>query len=148
MQKSAIIVLIGLIAVASMPARSDEAETLEAINNAAIALDQAITRQDKDAARDLMTPDHLAVTPYYGGPQNISDQLESLSALKYRQTIVGEKALVVLLGPETVTRRFAAQLKGTFKGRKLPTLVYISEIWVKAGGRWREEFSQATTLRP
>jgi hypothetical protein len=147
MRKIAAIVSLILVAAGVAPARADEAETRESINKAATALDQAFARQDK-AAKQLMTPDHLAVTPYYRGPQNISDQSDSLRELKYEQTILGEGVPVMLLGPDAAMRIFAAELKGGFKGQKLPALVYVSEIWVKDDGAWREKFYQATTLRP
>ena len=148
MRKIAAIVSLILVASSVAPARADEAETRETISKAATALDQAFARQDKEAAKQLMTPDHLAVTPYYRGPQNISDQLDSFPELKYAQTILGEGVPVIILGPDAAMRIFAAELKGGFKGQKLPALVYVSEIWVKDDGAWREKFYQATTLRP
>jgi hypothetical protein len=147
-RKIAVIISLILVQTGLPAARADEAETREAINKAAAALDQAFARQDKEAAEQWLMPSHLAVTPYYRGPQNVADQLNSLPELKYEQTILGEGVPVVMLCPGVAVRTFAAELKGSFKGQKLPAQVYVSEIWVKLDGAWREKFYQATTLRP
>lgn len=137
-----------LVVAGIAPAQAYDADTIGVINEAATALDLAFARQDKEAVRQLMTPDHIAVTPYYRGPQNIIDQLKSLPELKYQQTILGEGVPIMLLGPAVALRTFSADLRGDFKGQKLPALVYVSEIWVKYDEGWREKFYQATTLRP
>ena len=145
--KIAAILCVILAATDLSPARADEAATREEISKAAAALDQAFAQHNREAAKELMTPEHLAITPYYKGPQNITDQLNSLSKLDYEQTILGESVPVVLLGPEVALRMFAAELKGNFEGQKLPAMVYVSEVWVKRD-RWRQKLYQATTLRP
>jgi hypothetical protein len=93
-----------------------------------------------------MTPDHVAVTPYYDGPQSIDDQIASLPDLKYEQTNLGEVA-VALLGPDLAQRSFSAALDGTFKGKPIPRQVFVSELWVKGEGGWQEKFYQVTAMR-
>jgi ketosteroid isomerase-like protein len=146
MRTAAIVLsLMMLVAAASTGARAGDAE-IEAINAAAAALDQAFEKQDIEAVKKLMTSDHVAVTPYYRGPQSVDDQIASLPDLDYGQAIVGE-VKVELLTSDTALRTFAAKLKGSFKGRPLPRRVFVSEIWVKRDGAWAEKFYQVTSLR-
>jgi hypothetical protein len=142
------VVLLVLVQWSFSSAQANEAQDRAAIATAAEALDRAFERQDKDAAAKLLTMEHLAVTPYYKGPQNVADQLRTLSELKYQQTILGEGVPIIMLCDEAAMRIYAAELRGSFKDQKLPPLVYVSEIWVKREGAWRESFYQATAFRP
>jgi ketosteroid isomerase-like protein len=144
---AAIFSLVALVAAGLSPARAGEAETVEAINKEAAALDQAFERQDVEAVKRLMTPDHVAVTPYYDGVQSVADQLASLPELKYEQTVVGEVA-VTLLGTDAAMRTFTAKLDGSFEGKPIPADVFVSEVWVKRDGAWQERLYQVTTLKP
>ena len=148
MRKIAAIVSLMILFASGLPsALASGAETVEAINQAAAALDQAFERQDKDAVKRLMTPDHVAVTPYYDGPQSVADQLGSLPELKYEQKINGKPAVTVL-GPDAGMRTFTAELNGSFEGKPIAGKMFVSEVWVKAGGAWLEKFYQVTALKP
>ena len=80
-----VLVLLGL-AVGLPQAHAGEAETIAAI---AAALDNAFERQSAEEIKRMMTADHVAVTPYYGAPQSVHEQIASLPELKYAQTNVG-----------------------------------------------------------
>ena len=125
---------------------ASDAETFAAINASSNALDEAFAKRDVEAIKSLMTPDHVSVTPYYDGPQSVADQIASLSELDYGQTIVG-KPSIVLLSPDVALRTFSADLKGSFKGKPLPTRAFVNETLVKRDGKWIERFFQITTLR-
>jgi ketosteroid isomerase-like protein len=125
---------------------ASDAETFAAINASSDALDEAFAKRDVEAIKSLMTPDHVSVTPYYDGPQSVADQIASLSELDYGQTIVG-KPSIVLLSPDVALRTFIADLKGSFKGKPLPTRAFVNETLVKRDGKWIERFFQITTLR-
>jgi len=142
---AAIFSLMILAATGFVEARASDAETIAAINEAAAALDKAFEKQDVETVKKLMTPDHVAVTPYYDGVQTVADQIASLPDLKYGQTVIGE-VTVELLDSDAALRTFAAKLEGTFKGRPIPRRVFISEIWVKRDGAWAEKFYQVTAL--
>jgi Domain of unknown function (DUF4440) len=137
---------LSLFAVIS-PARAGDAETIAAVNKAAAALDHAFEHQDADAIKRLVTSDHLAVTPYYDHPTSAAAQIESLSDLKYEQTIIGE-AKITLLGAAAAMRTFEARLDGTFKGKTIPPQAFVTSIMVEEGGAWREKFYQVTALTP
>ena len=125
---------------------ASDAETIAAINASSDALDEAFANRDVGAIKSLMTPDHVTVTPYYDGPQSVADQIASLSELDYGQTIVG-KPSIVLLSPDVALRTFIADLKGSFKGKPLPTRAFVNETLVKRDGKWIERLFQITTLR-
>ncbi len=142
---AAILLTLYFGAVGAFAARADEAEAIEAINKAAAALDQAFEK-DNAAARALMTPDHIAVTPYYDGPQSVADQLASLPDFEYEQSVLGDVS-IKMLGSDAALRSFSAELNGSFKGRPLPRRVFVSAVWVKRDGAWAEKFYQVTALR-
>jgi ketosteroid isomerase-like protein len=144
---AAFLSLVSLLMLGLAPARAGDAAVVEAINKAAAALDQAFERQDADAIKKMMMTDHIAVTPFYHGPQTVADQLASLPELKYEQKIDGKPAVAVL-GPDAATRRFTAEFNGSFEGNSIQGKVYVNEIWVKGDGAWREKFYQVTALKP
>lgn len=144
---SALFSLMILAASGLAEVGAGDAETIEAVNKEAAALDQAFERQDVEAVKRLMTPDHVAVTPYYDGVQSVADQLASLPELKYEQTVIGHVA-VALIGRDAAMRTFTAELKGSFEGKPIAADVFVSEIWVKRDGAWQERFYQVTTLKP
>ena len=130
---AAVFFLMMFAAAGCFQAQASDADTIEAVNQAAADLDKAFEKQDADSAKKLMTPDHVAVTPYYDGVQSVDDQLSSLAELEYGQTVIGE-VTVELLDSDAALRTFAAKLEGTFKGRPIPRRVFVSEIWVKHDG--------------
>ena len=78
MRTTALLVLVLSLATGLPQARAGEAETIAAINAAAAALDNAFERQSAEEIKRMMTADHIAVTPYYGAPQSVAEQIASL----------------------------------------------------------------------
>jgi ketosteroid isomerase-like protein len=144
-QSAAIISLALCLFAVISPAQAGDTETIAPVNKAAAALDQAFERQDADAIKALVTSDHVAVTPYYDGPESVAAQIESLPDLKYEQTIVG-KVKIALLGADAALRTFEARLDGAFKGKTIPPRAFVTSIMVKDGGAWREKFCQVTAM--
>ncbi|MGB2932117.1 MAG: hypothetical protein WBB88_07155, partial [Methyloceanibacter sp.] len=103
--------LIILVAAGLCQAKASEAETIDAVNKAAAALDAAFAQKDVEAIKGLMTPDHVSVTPYYDGPQSVADQLASLPELDFGETLQGG-ATVTLLGSDAAMRTFTTELHG------------------------------------
>jgi ketosteroid isomerase-like protein len=129
-------------------AQSNEVEIITAIDAAAGTLDEAFVAGDAEGIRSMMTEDHVAVTPYYDGPQSVDDEIASLTDLTgYNQTVVGEVS-VSLLAPDVALRTFVADLEGSFKGKPLPARVFINETLIKRNELWIERFYQVTTLTP
>jgi hypothetical protein len=145
--RAALLSLIILAAAGLVDARAGEAETIAEVNKAAEALDQAFEQQNVEAVKQLMTADHLAVTPYYRGPQTVDEQIASLPDLKYAQTIVGDVE-VALLGEDAALRTFKAKLKGSFKGVPIARHAFVSQLMVKRDRAWVERFYQVTATGP
>jgi len=136
-----------LAASALAEARADDAETIAEVNKAAAAIDEAFEQQNIANIKKLMTPDHIAVTPYYPGPQSVDDQLASLPDLKFAQEIAGE-VTVSLIGDDAALRTFKAKQRGSFRGRPLAKHVFVSQLMIKQDGAWVERFYQVTALMP
>ena len=147
MRKLVLSVLILALAAGINCARAGDGETIAAINAASAALDDAFERQSAEDIKRMVTVDHVAVTPYYGSPQSVAEQIASLPELKYEQTITGE-VKVKVLGPDAGMRTFTARLDGTYKGKPIPADVFVTSIMVREDGQWRERFYQVTALQP
>ena len=147
MRKIAAVFCLMILAVTAACGQPDDIATIEAIDNAAAKLDAAFETGDTETIRSLMAPDHIAVTPYYGAPQTVAEQIASLGDLEYAQTDAGEPT-VTLLGSEMAIRTGIVELKGSYKGKPLPARVFGTEIMVKRDGKWLERFYQATALTP
>ncbi len=133
---AALAVALGL----SAPAHAEDAGAVAAVNEAAEALDKAFERQDAKAIEALVTAEHLAVTPYYDAPVTAKEQIASLPELKYDQTNL-DAPKVTLLGEDVALRTFSAELKGTYKGKRIPSPAFISSILVKgADGKLARAF--------
>ena len=127
--------------------QSADVATIEAIDNAVGELDGAFEAQDAAAIKALMTPDHLAVTHYYGAPLSVDEQIALLPDLKYKQANLSEPT-VSMLGPDTAMRTLTARLDGTYEGTPISGKVFITSIMAKRGGKWLEHFYQVTQLEP
>jgi Domain of unknown function (DUF4440) len=144
---STLLSLVILLAAGIGVAQAGDAETTAAIVAASAALDSAFERQDAEMIKSLTTPEHVAVTPYYGRPQSVDEQIASLSELKYVQTKIGDDK-IALLGPDAGLRMFTADLDGTFKGERIPKRMFVTSVMVRRDGRWLETFYQVTALKP
>lgn len=143
---AAILSIVTILSLGALRAEAADAETIAEIDKAAAALDEAFEQQDLENVKKLMTPDHIAVTPYYSGPQNVDEQLASLPDLKYAQEITGDVD-VSLIGDDAALRTFKAKLKGSFKGKPIARHVFVTQLMVKRDGAWLERFYQVTALR-
>jgi hypothetical protein len=136
-----------VILIALTACTQDDVARTETIDNVVAQLDAAFEAQNVNAAKALMTPDHLSVTPYYGTPQSVDEVLASLPDLKYEQTDESEPK-VVLLGDDAAMRTLTAKVDGTFKGEPFSCKVFITAILVRQNGKWLERFYQVTRLAP
>jgi len=135
------------LAVTPPAALSDDAATIAAINASSTALDDAFERQDAEKIRSLMTPDHLAITSYYGAPMGFDEQMKTLPDIEMDQTIKSD-VTVTLLGPDAALRSFIVDMKGSYKGKPLPSRMFITETLVRRDGKWLERQYQTTPLTP
>ncbi len=122
-----------------------EASSAQEVEKAIAALNQAFHLQDAAKVKALMTDDHVAVTPYYGGPLDRAQLLKSIPDHKLTKYAPG-KVRVTLLGKEAALVTYPLAMAGTYKGKLVPAKSFASAVWVRRGGRWREAFYQETPL--
>lgn len=142
MQRRCLLILAAMLTVAAAAAQDAALKDVEKAMN---ALNDAFKNRDADKIQRLITDNHVAITSYYGGPQNKAEQLKTLPDLKmseYSSTDVK----VTLLDKDTALVTYALTLKGTYKGKELPAKNYAAAVWVLQGGKWLEAFYQETPL--
>ena len=138
---------IAMAAAAMTPAFADEAPDIGAIKAGLARLDDAFHTGNTDAIRTMMTPDHLSVTFVSNGPQTVDEQLASLPALKSVEIYDALPPTVATLGPDAALVTMEQSYRGTFQGNPVSNRVFISGIWVKGDGVWRERFYQETVIQ-
>jgi uncharacterized protein (TIGR02246 family) len=124
-------------------AGADEALVKE-VEAAAEALNTAFETHDAATIRALMTPDHVAITPY-GGLQRVKDQLRTLPELKYEVYSAGPMSATVS-GDDCVILNYTLKTKGTYRGKPLASKSLVSSVWAKSDGRWQELLYQETPV--
>jgi len=138
------IVLTAALALgAASTTRADEASELATVRTAMQTLDTAFEKEDEATIRSLVTPDHIAIAPVYGGSATVDEQFALFSDISYSVYDASERA-VMFLDPQTVITNYQVSLKGTFRGNPLPSPVFVTEIWVKQDGKWLQRLYQET----
>jgi ketosteroid isomerase-like protein len=139
--------ILAMTAACNPTPSGDDVAAIEAIDDAVGELNAAFEAGDTEAIKALMTEDHVSVTPYYGAPKSVSEQLDSLDQLKYEQTNLTEPT-VVLLGPDAALWTATAKLDVTFEGRSLSGDAFLTSVMIKKDGKWVEQFFQVTSFEP
>jgi uncharacterized protein (TIGR02246 family) len=139
--------ILAMTAACNPTPSGDDVAAIEAIDDAVGELNAAFEARDTAAIKALMTEDHVSVTPYYGAPKSVSQQLDSLAELKYEQTNLTEPT-VVLLGPDAALWTATAKLDVTFEGRSLSGNAFLTSVMTKQDGKWLERFFQVTSFAP
>ena len=123
-------------------------ETLESeILRAYEDLVEAYELQDMDAIAALSTPDHVAITPLYGGAISIDEQSEFVAELDVVLSPVGE-VIVESLAPDIALQTLTVDFASTFQGEADIRRAAVTIIWVWREGQWRQRLYQETTLAP
>ena len=133
-----------VLAIGAAAAKDDEG-TVKEIRQAMRTLNDGFARGQPDVIRRLTTDDHVAITPYYGGPKSIADQLKNLADLKVPDYVAGEIG-VTLLTKETALVTYPLSQKGTYKGKPVASKNYVAAVWVNRDGKWLEASYQETPL--
>ena len=137
--------LLILFAALLLAADAPKDNVAKDVEKALRALNDAFKNRDVEAVGRLMADSHVAITSYYGGPQNKAEQLKSLPDLKMSEYGMGE-VKITAIGKDTALVTYPLTLKGTYKGKELPAKNYAAAVWVLQGGKWLETFYQETPL--
>jgi uncharacterized protein (TIGR02246 family) len=129
------------VILVAVQARADTAEEVE---RAVRTIQAAFNKGDVDTLKGLMTEDHVTVLTY-ARFSNAAEQLKVLSEWKFSEyKIDGLKVKTLTKNSALVS--FQATIKGTFKGKKVPSPVHVVEVWVRRGGKWLQATYQETPL--
>ncbi len=138
---------VTLAAVLSIDAGvSDDKAILQELEKAVQTLNQLYAKGDVNAIRGLITVDHVAITPYYGGPQNAVEQLKNLSDTKLTEYVTG-KVQLTMLAKDVALVSYPITLKGTHKGTSVSGKYHVGAVWVKRDTKWLEAFYQESPVK-
>jgi ketosteroid isomerase-like protein len=142
--KHKLMLVLSISLLTGIVGRADDT-AIKDVEKAMSALNDAFQKQDAVTIKKYLADDHIGVTPYYGGPQTAQEQIDSLKDLKLSEYTPG-KMRFNSLNKDTVLITYELTMKGTFKGKDMARKSYVSAVWVKKDGGWREAFYQETAL--
>lgn len=143
LMKPMVLLVLGVL-IGAGAAKEDEGGVKE-IRQAMRSLNDAFAKGQPDAIKRLTTGEHVAITPYYGGPRSIAEQLKNLADLKVPDYVAGEID-VQLLTKETALVTYPLTQKGTYQGKPVAPKNYVAAVWVYKDGKWLEASYQETPL--
>ena len=132
--------LIGTVAL--LLAGQARADTADEVKRSVHAIQTAFNKGDVDTLKGLMTEDHVSVLSY-AQISGAAELLRALGDFKFTEYRISE------LKVRNVTRDVAlvshqATIKGTYRGREVPSPVLVTTVWVKRDGKWLEAWYQET----
>ncbi len=133
-----------LLAFGGGAAKEDEGAVRE-IKKAMRTLNEAFAKGEADTIKRLTLGDHVAITPYFGGPKSIGEQLKNLADLKVPDYAAGETT-VKFLTKDAALVTYALAQKGTYQGKPVHSKNYVAAVWVNKDGKWLEASYQETPL--
>jgi len=98
------------------------------------AIQSAFNGGDVATLEALMTEDHVTVLTY-AEFSNAASQLKVLSEFRFSDYAIdglGVKAL----GQDAAVVTYRATIRGTYKGKAVPSPVNVTQVWVKRDGKW------------
>jgi hypothetical protein len=125
-------------------AGKDEGAVKE-IQQAMQGLNDAYAKGDATAIRRLTADEHIAITPYYGGPMPKTEQLKNLGDLQVPDYKAGE-IKVTLFTKDAALVTYPLTQKGTYKGKPVAAKNYVAAVWVNRDGKWLEVSYQETPV--
>ncbi len=127
----------------SISADSELKEMFEAKINAEW---EALKKKDKKSYAELLADDYQGVEADGRGERNKIQALNELTAENvYSYTLWGLK--VIPLGPDAAVVIYESTMQFPPKAQVRYSRVYISELWVKRAGQWKELHYQETHVK-
>jgi uncharacterized protein (TIGR02246 family) len=120
------------------------ADTAEEVERSVRAIQKAFNKGDVDTLKRLMTEDHMA-TLTYARFSNTADQLKVLAEFKFSEYKI-EGLKVKVLTKDAALASFQAAIKGTYKGKAVPSPVRVVQVWIKRDGKWLQASYQETPV--
>ena len=120
------------------------ADTAEEVERSVRSIQTAFNKGDVDTLKGLMTKDHVAILSY-ARFDNAADQLKVLSDWKTSEFKV-DGLKVKTLTRDVALVSFQATIKGTYKGKEVPSPVQVVEVWMNRDGKWLQASYQETPV--
>ena len=108
------------------------ADTAEEVERSVRSIQTAFNKGDVDTLKGLMTKDHVAILSY-ARFDNAADQLKVLSDWKTSEFKV-DGLKVKALAKDCAMVSYPATIKGTYKGKEVPSPVQVVQVWVRRDG--------------
>ena len=135
-------VLIGTaVLLLAVQARADSADEVE---RARQTIQTAFNKGDVDTLKSLMTQD-LITTLAYARFTDRADLLKVLGELKISEYKMDGLKVKTLTNDVALTS-YLATIKGTYKGKAVPSPVQVVEVWIKRDGKWLQASYQETPV--
>jgi hypothetical protein len=143
----AITVVCFAMAFPALPAIADEATTVAQLKEAVLEVNRAYAHRGAATVERMTTQDHIAVASQFRKPLTISEQVDTLGDYK-REPFDFTDIDVTLLADNAAFVTYENSYKGDgfYRGDPLPPRVYVSQIWLKQDGAWRQSFYQETPI--
>lgn len=139
---AAVFIVFGLLV---SPATAVSPEIESEIAAAQSRLDTAFANADPDEIREMVTSDHVAVTPYYPGPTSIDGQIAALAGTEF--DFLGEENRQIFELSDSVVLITQEKLyTGSRGGVPMPSRVAVAAIWVQIDGKWLQRYYQETAI--
>ena len=126
-------------------ASADDAALTAEIRARVNALNQAFADSNVAKIETMITADQIAVIPVYGKPTTFAERLPTLDQYKAIRSAF-TPAKVKALGPTAVLVTYENSKEGSYAGKPLSPRVFVSQIWVKQDGEWRQQLYQETPI--
>jgi ketosteroid isomerase-like protein len=137
--------ILVVLAAGLLTAAGKDEEAVKEIQQSLRSLNDAFAKGDAQAIRRLTADEHVAITPYYGGPMPKTEQLKNLGDLKVPDYKAGETK-VTLLAKDAALVTYPLSQKGTYKGKPVAARNYVAAVWINRDGKWLEASYQETPL--
>ena len=134
MKLDSVVMLIGMaIATSAGAATSDQAGDIE---RSVHAIQTAFDKGDVATLQTLMTEDHVTILTYARFSDRAS-QLKVLSDFRFSDYVIDDLGVKALTDDAALVT-YRATIKGTFKGKPVPSPVRVTETWIKRDAKWMQ----------
>ena len=127
--------------------RSIQKKTLNAadeVERSVRSIQAAFDKGERETLRGLMTEDHVNIMTY-GHSSNADELLKSLSDYNFSEYKISEQRVKFLTQVVALASHHAT-IKGTYKGKEVPSPVHVTTVWLKRRGKWLQAFYQETPV--
>jgi hypothetical protein len=157
MRKNLALAVLTLLAVASLSlAQTGAASKSHSKKAGGNSLDQMIIGKSREtweayknrniaAVRTLTGEDYVSYA--MSGSSNLQQDIADLNSKKLAiESYTIDDSKVSMAAKDTAIHRYKCSVKGSFDGKPFSNPVYVTEVWVKRGGRWQIVSYQETPV--